>query len=481
MVAVRIKQQAWHDDPNTGCTEPDSPLGIAFAENVTPVTYHDPPSHPSATAGPFMTSGDAPKRRRERPPHHRKRPDDHIPRPPNAFILYRSWCIKGGSVPESVETNHSVISKIIGRMWKALPKAERDVWSTRARVALEEHRARYPKYSFRPSLPKREPGCKRKVREMKPKDEVRCAKIAELLAEGKTGEELNRAVEEFDRHHVPEIVTRFDAPLTETAYQPSGSEPPEVQRAPPIPAKRKPRASSTRSSRASSTAVDRAKEAKPLPQHPVHNPYPEISSPLPKEEPIFPFGGFSFEAAATPMPELEYASALCRPTDTSSPFLFPSDVAMPEPRRMLSIDTTFLRDWSTCASPVSSIDSSSPATPYVGDNHLVLQPARFSPQTPSMYGMDAGLSVMEPTSYLQLDRSASVAYENSCDYETPCDLATPYEGYTPLAVSYETGEMYMSTSVPSISLYPPEPIVAHESQEHDMGYSMYMSLPQCPM
>ena len=70
---------------------------------------------------------------------------------------------------------------------------------------------------------------------MGPKDVKRCEKIAELLVEGKKGEELDAAIQEFDRTHVPEVVTRFEAPLTARMYRRSSSEPaPDTEEAKPF-------------------------------------------------------------------------------------------------------------------------------------------------------------------------------------------------------------------------------------------------------
>jgi hypothetical protein len=49
-----------------------------------------------------------------KPSHAKKRDAGHIPRPPNAFILFRSSFIKSESVPGNIEGNHSTLSKIIG-------------------------------------------------------------------------------------------------------------------------------------------------------------------------------------------------------------------------------------------------------------------------------------------------------------------------------------------------------------------------------
>lgn len=174
-----------------------------------------------------------------RTPHSKKKPENHIPRPPNAFILFRSSFIKSQHVSAEVETNHSTLSKIIGMTWQSLPEDERQAWHLKARTALAEHRRKFPKYTFRPTQSKtkskgggegKQEAVKRKVREVEPKDLKRCAKIAELLVEGKKGAELDAAIQEFDKHHVPEIVTRFEAPITARAFRRSSSAPiPETE------------------------------------------------------------------------------------------------------------------------------------------------------------------------------------------------------------------------------------------------------------
>ena len=152
--------------------------------------------------------------------HSRKKPVNHIPRPPNAFILFRSSFIKSQHVSSEVETNHSTLSKIIGLTWKNLPNEERQIWHARAKVALDDHKRKFPLYAFKPvhNKPRGAPAEKRKVREVGLKDHTRCAKIAELLVRGKKGLELEVAIQEFDKNHVPEIVTRFEAPITANNY-----------------------------------------------------------------------------------------------------------------------------------------------------------------------------------------------------------------------------------------------------------------------
>ena len=231
--------------------------GIAFAPTVTPGTYNDPPSlvheHAFAADSPLLFPANpdadgsaataamlgsapvAPGARRAA--HAKKRPENHIPRPPNAFILFRSSFIKNQHVSSEVETNHSTLSKIIGLTWQNLPNEERQVWHAKAKAALEEHKRKFPQYAFRPLHTKgKAPAEKRKVREVEPKDLTRCAKIAELLIEGKKGAALDAAIQEFDRHHVPQVVTRFEAPITARHYRRSSSAPvPETEHSAPGP------------------------------------------------------------------------------------------------------------------------------------------------------------------------------------------------------------------------------------------------------
>lgn len=190
------------------------------------MTFNDPPSRTQASFEPIIFPSPGSECSARRPTHSRKRGEDHIPRPPNAFILFRSSFIKSQHVSTEVETNHSTLSKIIGLTWQNMPHDERQVWHAKAKKALEEHKKKWPQYAFRPSHAKAKRGTeKRKVREVEPKDMKRCAKIAALLVEGKKGAELDAAIQEFDRTHVPEIVTRFETPITAGSYHRSSSAP----------------------------------------------------------------------------------------------------------------------------------------------------------------------------------------------------------------------------------------------------------------
>ncbi|KAJ7103941.1 hypothetical protein C8R44DRAFT_715989 [Mycena epipterygia] len=191
---------------------------------------------PQAT---FTPTSSAEASRSPRTRHARKQPAGHIPRPPNAFILFRSSFIRSQRVPSAVEPSHSTLSKIIGLTWQHLPEAERRVWHAKADEAMEEHRRKFPTYAFRPqsrrpgakgAAPKDKDATKRKTREYEAEDSARCEKIAKLLVEGKHGSALDAAVQDFDRDRVKfPVVTRFEPPITATAYRRSSSVPVEPE------------------------------------------------------------------------------------------------------------------------------------------------------------------------------------------------------------------------------------------------------------
>ena len=108
-------------------------MTFTFFTDMTPITVstHQPgtldvsqetPAVPSPPASPLF-SGDPPTT----PPgigrasHGKKRDASYIPRPPNAFILFRSSFIKSQQVPGKVEGNHSTLSKIIGTHPRLFP------------------------------------------------------------------------------------------------------------------------------------------------------------------------------------------------------------------------------------------------------------------------------------------------------------------------------------------------------------------------
>jgi HMG (high mobility group) box len=83
--------------------------------------------------------------------HARKQPEGHIPRPRNAFILFRSDFVAQKKIPASVEPDHRNISRIVGRIWKAMSDEARQPWIEAAKRERERHKRLYPQYRYAPS------------------------------------------------------------------------------------------------------------------------------------------------------------------------------------------------------------------------------------------------------------------------------------------------------------------------------------------
>ncbi|KAJ7667962.1 hypothetical protein DFH06DRAFT_234599 [Mycena polygramma] len=74
-----------------------------------------------------------------------------IPRPPNAFILYRSALLKNGQIPDSVERRQQTLSRVAGECWNLLSAAEKREWQDLAAERAAIHQLEYPDYHFKPS------------------------------------------------------------------------------------------------------------------------------------------------------------------------------------------------------------------------------------------------------------------------------------------------------------------------------------------
>jgi hypothetical protein len=189
-----------------------------------------------------------------------------------------------------------------------------------------------------------------------PKDQKRCAKIAELLVKGKKGQELDAAIQEFDRHHVPEIVTRFEVPLTARMYRRSSSAPiPDTSSflPPRSDTPRRLRASSSQPTRQSSPAPSPAQEQPAADVDGLYVAFPFTTSSMysfpPKTEPSFDFDTFTFSN-----------DVFAVDNETHSVGMFDN----PNSPSSLSVDNAFLDDWAYNSSPMSSM----PATPSYLDS-----------------------------------------------------------------------------------------------------------------
>ncbi|KAF8890511.1 hypothetical protein CPB84DRAFT_1849100 [Gymnopilus junonius] len=202
---------------------------VTFAPNITPGTFTEP--DPDDTANPLVAlaataadpaagphvkalfpNQDAPQTApsRKRCPPGKRFSQGYIPRPPNAFMLFRADFVKQKHVPGSIEANHSSLSKIIGNYWRSLPPDEKHAWEVKAKHEKAAHKIRFPDYRFRPVhnknkqpkpnvAPAKDDATSKSKAAMAAEDERRCEEVAQLLLEGKKGDELAKAVQSLDR------------------------------------------------------------------------------------------------------------------------------------------------------------------------------------------------------------------------------------------------------------------------------------------
>ncbi|KAJ3977694.1 hypothetical protein EV361DRAFT_584504 [Lentinula raphanica] len=73
-----------------------------------------------------------------------------IPRPPNAFMLFRSNMLKTKAIPATAERRQQQLSKVAGECWNLMSPEEKQVWHDEAARRMREHQLKYPNYKFAP-------------------------------------------------------------------------------------------------------------------------------------------------------------------------------------------------------------------------------------------------------------------------------------------------------------------------------------------
>ena len=81
-----------------------------------------------------------------RKPPPKKRGDGYIPRPKNAFILFRMKCSEG----RQKDKRQADFSKHVGQKWKSLSLEEHQYWEECADETKKDHEKMYPNYVYRP-------------------------------------------------------------------------------------------------------------------------------------------------------------------------------------------------------------------------------------------------------------------------------------------------------------------------------------------
>jgi HMG box factor len=71
--------------------------------------------------------------------HARKQKPNHIPRPRNAFILFRKHVVDAKLIPASVEIRHQNVSVIVAKMWAEASPEQKEQFNELAKIEKEEH------------------------------------------------------------------------------------------------------------------------------------------------------------------------------------------------------------------------------------------------------------------------------------------------------------------------------------------------------
>ncbi|OJA11436.1 hypothetical protein AZE42_04585 [Rhizopogon vesiculosus] len=136
--------------------------------------------------------------------HSRKKEEGHIPRPPNAFIVFRS-CLWSNEDFRSLESDHRNVSRIAGERWRNLSDDEKEPFVQMAREAKALHAKMYPNYKYSPSH-RSVAGSKRKLRRNSKEEKTKCDIIASFLQRGVEGSALGHAMSNVTSEDENEII-----------------------------------------------------------------------------------------------------------------------------------------------------------------------------------------------------------------------------------------------------------------------------------
>ncbi|KAI0825229.1 hypothetical protein BC628DRAFT_1338925 [Trametes gibbosa] len=180
--------------PASPATSPDAELPPPDETGEPEIDPDSPPSSPAHYDTPVE----------QRSSHSRKKKPGHIPRPPNAFMIFRSDLWNKEKIKSSVERDHRQISRIAGSLWNSLTDAERTPYHDRADDAKREHARKYPQYKYAP-IYRRDKPTKRKPKQDYAEKVLRCHEVAQLIQRGFEGDDLKN---ELDRRAAEVVDSR---------------------------------------------------------------------------------------------------------------------------------------------------------------------------------------------------------------------------------------------------------------------------------
>ncbi|KAG6371635.1 hypothetical protein JVT61DRAFT_9349 [Boletus reticuloceps] len=165
---------------------------------ITPPAIHPLPPSPSTCT---TNSSDSPPAIVTHLPftpgtsHTRNRKEGHIPRPPNAFMVFRSWLWNKDNL-KSIERDNRNVSRIAGRYWNELSEAERAPFRSMAEEAKARHAQLYPEYRYSPGSQKKPKVAQRRSHRSTEVENDKCNKVADLLLCGVTSRDLAKRLGE---------------------------------------------------------------------------------------------------------------------------------------------------------------------------------------------------------------------------------------------------------------------------------------------
>ncbi|CCM06318.1 uncharacterized protein FIBRA_08570 [Fibroporia radiculosa] len=148
------------------------------------------PEAPNATRPHVTSPKGSPPPKRIRSPRGRAKEPGHIPRPPNAFVLYRAE--QARLLKERpIENDQRKISEIVGAAWKSLDEEGKKPWRDHADFLKRMHALQHPNYRYRPVARTEKPR-KRNVKRNGPQDKARCKAIGTMLGRGHAIDEIEK-------------------------------------------------------------------------------------------------------------------------------------------------------------------------------------------------------------------------------------------------------------------------------------------------
>lgn len=84
-------------------------------------------------------------------PRDTRRSGSHIPRPANAFLLFRSFLLNYKLHIRQLKNHQQTTSRIAAAIWGSLPDWVRNEWGLKAKAAADLNQVLYPGYKFEPS------------------------------------------------------------------------------------------------------------------------------------------------------------------------------------------------------------------------------------------------------------------------------------------------------------------------------------------